>query len=361
MAATTADINSGLEGVVVATTAVSNVQGEKGDLSYRGQSIDHWVQQDFATVAAAIIDWPSLAVDEDLAGLLYEWGELTPRESETVLGHIDLHPMALLQGLVPLLKLPSTKGSSQQAEALTGLAIAARLPHIVATMIARKTVQYPQEPDYAARFLRMLGHSKPSELEREALSVTQILQLEHSLNAGTFAARVTASTQASLPAAISSALGALSGVLHGGADQAAMEMADQVGSADAAEAFVQAKLKASEKIMGMGHREYKVVDPRAVHVKRLAEQLVRGTPHEITYQTLVAVEASFARVMKERGKPLHANLEFYKGCVYRALGVPDDAFTAVFAMARVFGYIAHVLESRTNARIIRPAAHYLGP
>ena len=360
MTATTADINSGLEGVVVAATAISDVQGKKGDLSYRGKSIDHWVQQDFSTVAAAVIDWPNLAIDEEMAGLLYKWGELTQRESETVLGHIDLHPMAVVQGLVPLLSMPPTKGSARQAEALTGLAIAARLPHIVATMIARKPVEYPQEQDYAGRFLKMLGHENPTDLERRALSVTQILQLEHSLNAGTFAARVTASTQASLPAAISSALGALSGVLHGGADQAAMEMADQVGGADAAEAFVQAKLKASEKIMGMGHREYKVVDPRAVHVKRLAEDLVRGTPHEVAYRTLEAVEAAFARAMAARGKPLHANLEFYKGCVYRALGIPDDAFTAVFAMARVFGYIAHVLESRTNARIIRPAALYLG-
>ena len=360
MTETTASINSGLEGVVVAATAISNVQGKKGDLSYRGQSIDHWVQQDFATVAAAVIDWPNLAIDEDLPALLYKWGELTPQESKTVLAHIDLHPMALVQGLVPLLSMPPTKGSARQIEALSGLAIAARLPHIVATMIARKPVQYPQEQDYAGRFLKMLGHQNPTHLECQALSVTQILQLEHSLNAGTFAARVTASTQASLSASISSALGALSGVLHGGADQAAMEMADQVGSADAAEAFVQAKLEASEKIMGMGHREYKVVDPRSIHVKRLAEELVRGTPHETTYQTLEAVEAAFASVMAERGKPLHANLEFYKGCVYRALGIPDKAFTAVFAMARVFGYIAHVLESRENARIIRPAALYLG-
>ena len=139
MTTTTTDINSGLEGVVVAATAISNVLGKKGDLSYRGQSIDHWVQQDFATVAGAVIDWPNLAIDEDLAGLLYEWGELTAQESETVLAHIDLHPMALVQGLVPLLSmpstLPSTEGSARQKEALTGLVIAARLPHIVATMI----------------------------------------------------------------------------------------------------------------------------------------------------------------------------------------------------------------------------------
>jgi len=360
MSLRTEDINNGLEGVVVATTAISNVQGTSGDLSYRGQSINHWVEQDFASVAAAVLDWPNLEFDQNLAELLFQWGQLTPRESEMVLNHRDHHPMAVLQGIVPLFAELPQRGSQRQTEALSGVAIAARLPHVVATMIAREPVHYPSEQDYAVRFLRMLGHKKPTDLQRRALSVTQILQLEHSLNAGTFAARVTASTQASLAAAISSALGALSGVLHGGADQAAMEMADQVGSADAAEAFVHGALENGKKIMGMGHREYKVVDPRAVHVKRLAKELVRGTPHETTYQTLEAVEAVFAEVMAERGKPLHANLEFYKGCVYRGLGIPDRAFTAVFAMARVFGYVAHVLESRANARIIRPAAHYHG-
>jgi len=356
MTTKSAEINNGLEGVVVAATAISNVQGNIGDLSYRGQSISHWIEEDFANVAGAVIDWPNLGQEQDLAQLLYEQGELSALEMETLLSHIDLHPMKVLQALVPLLRVPD----GRPAEALSGVSLAARLPHIIATLIAGNAVEYPQEPDYIDRFLKMLGHAKPTNLQRRALSVTQILQLEHSLNAGTFAARVTASTEAALPAAISSALGALSGVLHGGADQAAMEMADRVGGAEAAADYVRAQLKAGSKIMGMGHREYKVVDPRAVHVKQLAQELVEGTPHAVTYETLCAVEAVFASEMAERGKPLHANLEFYKGCVYRALGIPDRAFTAVFAMARVFGYIAHVLESRTNARIIRPAAHYLG-
>ena len=360
MSVKSAEINGGLEGVVVAASAISNVQGKRGDLSYRGQSINHWVEQDFASVAAAVIDWPNLYQTQELAQLLFEWGELTESETQVVLNHTDHHPMAVLQGLVPLFKTRHKEQSDGEDEVLSGVAIAARLPHVVATMIAGKAVHYPHEPDYADRFLKMLGHKKPTHLQRRALSVTQILQLEHSLNAGTFAARVTASTQASLSAAISSALGALSGVLHGGADQAAMEMADQVGSAEAASAFVHGELAAGRKIMGMGHREYKVVDPRAVHVKQLAQELVQGTAHETTYQTLEAVEAAFAGEMAKRGKPLHANLEFYKGCVYRGLGIPDRAFTAVFAMARVFGYIAHVLESRVNSRIIRPAAHYVG-
>ena len=206
----------------------------------------------------------------------------------------------------------------------------------------------------------MLGIKQPSALQLRAFTVTQILQLEHSLNAGTFAARVVASTQASMPAAVSGALGALSGALHGGADQAAIEMADMVGHADAAQDFVARALANKTKIMGMGHREYKVLDPRAVHVRELAEALAQGTPHAATFATLIAIEAAFSKEMSRNNKALHANLEFYKGIVYRALGVPDRAFTAVFAMARVFGYVAHVLEGRGTARIIRPAALYVG-
>ena len=206
----------------------------------------------------------------------------------------------------------------------------------------------------------MIGMTDPSPVQLRALRVTQILQLEHSLNAGTFAARVVASTQASLPAAVSGAFGALSGVLHGGADQAAIEMADEVGNPAGAKDFVAQALASGLKVMGMGHREYKVVDPRAVHVKALAREVSQGTQHEVTYATLEAVEAAFSEEMRLKNKALHANLEFYKGVVYRALGAPDRAFTALFAMARVFGYVAHVLESRDNSRIIRPAAQYVG-
>ena len=353
-------VNTGLEGVVVAASAISNVDGEAGDLSYRGTSIHGWVEQEFTAVAGAVLDWNSLGIEGDLAERLYHLGKLSDSETRLLLAHSERHPMAVLQGLVPLFAFETPQVPKHLEDALLGITVAARLPHAVATLIAGEAVPYPAEPDYSSRFLKMLGHDKPSALQRRALSVTQILQLEHSLNAGTFAARVTASTQASMPAAISSALGALSGVLHGGADQAAMEMADDVGDPANASAFVDELLQRGQKLMGMGHREYKVMDPRAVYVKKLAAQLAKGSNHEKTYATLCAVEDAFASEMAMRNKPIHPNLEFYKGLVYRTLGVPDRAFTAVFAMARVFGYIAHVLESRVDGRIIRPAALYIG-
>jgi len=371
-------VNNGLEGVLVAATAISDVRGEEGDLRYRGRSIDYWIEQNFVTAAAAILDLESLGIELDLAAALFDFGALSPTERAFVQNLLAtptrraLHPMAILQSIVPVLELDAAHAlgerngwtSSLQLEALTGVVIAAKLPQIVALLVQRDasvaTLKYPDESDYSLRFLRMLGIEQPTALQLRALTVTQILQLEHSLNAGTFAARVVASTQASLPAAVSGALGALSGALHGGADQAAIEMADEIGLAGGAQDFVTQALGSGTKVMGMGHREYKVIDPRAVHVKGLAEALAAGTPHADTFATLAAVEAAFSKEMAKKNKALHANLEFYKGIVYRALGVPDRAFTAVFAMARVFGYVAHVLEGRASARIIRPAALYVG-
>ena len=358
-------VNAGLEGVIVAETAISYVRGAEGDLLYRGESIDRWVERSIPEAAAGVLD---LTIAESaFADALYQQGELSSAELDFVSANAQLHPMVVLQSLVPLLTAapkatPATAlaGAELQPEAAAGIAIAARLPHAMAVLIAGEPIAYPEEPDYARRFLRMLGHPAPTAMQERAFSITQILQLEHSLNAGTFVARCIASTQSSLPAAISGAFGALAGVLHGGADQAAIEMADQVGEPAAARAFVERCIADGTKVMGMGHREYKVVDPRGRYVKRLAAELTQGTPHAKTFATLEAIEAAFAAEMARRNKQLHPNLEFYKGLVYRALGVPDRAFTGLFAMARVFGYIAHVLESRKNSRIIRPAARYVG-
>jgi citrate synthase len=213
--------------------------------------------------------------------------------------------------------------------------------------------------DPNARFLAQMGFASNAELTH-AFNVTQILQIEHSFNASTFAARVVASTLAPVENVLAAALGALHGALHGGADQAALEMAIEVGDPARAADFVDECLANGRKIMGMGHREYRVLDPRARFVKALAADLAKGTSLESLYLTLEGIEARISERMAERGTELHANLEFYKGIVYRAAGLPTDFFTAAFAMARVYGYLAHFIESRINNRIIRPAAKYIG-
>ena len=352
---TSKQVAKGLEGVVVAETAISDVRGDVGELVFRGRSIEHWVSMPFTDVASAIIEHPA-----NLASELMQLGALSQAETNLVLSLRDLHPMRMLQAIVPALgqlDADATRPASEHPAA-GGLLIAAKLPQAIATHLAGKGVEYPLEPDYIRRFMRQLPGANMDALE--ALNITQILQLEHSLNAGTFAARVVASTLANADACVAAAFGALSGILHGGADQAAIEMADQIGDPENAEQFVSDALAAKRKIMGMGHREYKVVDPRARYVKRLACELSENTPHARTFAILNAVETAMTKAMAARGKPVYANLEFYKGLVYRCAGIPDRYFTALFAMARVFGYIAHVAESRVDSRIIRPAALYVG-
>ncbi len=350
------DIKRGLEGVIVDSTSISLVDGERGMLSYRGRSIDDLVGLSCGEAAQLVVDGTE---GTELAEELHSDADLSQRELELVLSlPPDTHPMHVLQGLTPL--LDRTSAFASRGEAAQGFAVAAKLPSLLAAFHRRAAPAPALSTDPALRFFEQFG-MPDSAIARRAYSVTQILQLEHSFNASTFVARATASTLAPVENALSAAFGTLHGRLHGGADQAALETADAVGTPAKARDFVDECLATGTKVMGMGHREYKVLDPRAWHLKTLARQLTCGTPHAETLATLEAIEARFTERMAERGKALYANLEFYKGVVYRALGLPDTMFTANFALARVFGYLAHFVESREDNRIMRPAAHYVGP
>ncbi len=368
-------IDPGLAGVVVGTTRISEVDGAAGTLTYRGKSLDALTRQPFAEVASLV------ALGKVVPGvvrLIDRAPALSEQERARVLAApADLSPMQVLQALIVQLDhddtvLTLTAGDldaiepGQEApeplvrEAERALVIASKAPEIVATHLARSAAP-GSGTGYAERFGAMIGRpadANPALLD--AFRVMQILQLEHSFNASTFAARVIASTLAPIENALSGAVGTLHGVLHGGADQAALETADRVGSAAAAAAFVDDCLANGVKVMGMGHREYRVIDPRARYGKALAEQVSRGTEHAATFETLAAIEARFGERMAASGKALHANIEFYKGLIFRMLGLPPRYFTALFAMARIFGYTAHVLESRFDNRLIRPAAEYIG-
>jgi citrate synthase len=185
--------------------------------------------------------------------------------------------------------------------------------------------------------------------------------LDHSFNASTFTARVVTSTLATISSALAAALGALYGPLHGRADQAALEMAEEVGAASRAAEYVADCLARKQVVMGMGHREYRVVDPRAKVIKALAQQIAVEPEHRRLLDTLVAIEDAFVEQTSLRARAMRANLEFYKGLVYSALGLRKEYFTASFSAARVFGWLAHSIEQRQDNRIIRPAAHYIGP
>ena len=353
-------VAKGLAGVVVEETSISDVQSA-GKLTYRGVDIAELTQQHFLQVAEWVVCGSSQG---HFTQLLQDSSNLTKAETSLVLNAgADLHPMSLLQGVVPLLSAGPDLGFG---EANQGLHVAAKLPAVILTHLHQRPVVLDSAKEYTERFVEALASegvrklSGPISAELvKAVDVAQILQLEHSLNAGTFAARVVSSTLANVQAAISAGIGALSGPLHGGADQAVLEIADTLADENEARVLVRRTIDEGGKIPGMGHREYRVRDPRAVALETLAERLIVGSEYEPTYRILQAIEDEFRSIMGAQGKALHANVEFYKGLVYRAAGLPNHYFTAGFAMARVFGYIAHFIESRRDNRIYRPAARYV--
>ena len=359
------EVPKGLEGVEVDVTKISLVDGEQGRLSYRGHDVAKLLDWPFTRVVLLVLtgEDPTTPVRREFEIGLAKASRLSADDAAllTLAAKTDAHPMTVLQGLIPLLS--HCDEFEAHGDAAHGFTIAAKLPTLIAGLHSlRSGKPLPASNDLLdpnARFLAQMGFASNAALAH-AFNVTQILQIEHSFNASTFAARVVASTLAPVENVLAAALGALHGALHGGADQAALEMAIEVGDPERAGEFVDECLASGRKIMGMGHREYRVLDPRARYVKTLAAKLAQGTSLEPLYATLEAIEAGINQRMAERGTELHANLEFYKGIVYRAAGLPVDYFTAAFAMARVYGYLAHFIESRINNRIIRPAARYIG-
>ncbi|GGX64131.1 citrate/2-methylcitrate synthase [Saccharospirillum salsuginis] len=362
-------INTGLEGVIVGQTELSNVEGDVGRLTYRGESIDTLVERDFPAVIIWLMAGHWISPDEcrELDKWLADESELSAVEHQ-VLAQLprDTHPMAVLQALTPIAHLEPMRTPPTWLEQtwVPGLVLAARINaavriwHNLATHGAPFDV--PDGLGFLEKLLYGLNREAPGQGALKAINTTQILQLDHSFNAGTFAGRVIASTGASLSASIAGSLGALSGPLHGGADEAAVMMARDIGDASRADTWVRDALANKVKIMGMGHREYKRLDPRAAILKPMAKHFCEGTQWQPLMETLMAVEDTCQAVFSEKGKEIHANLEFYKGAVYLALGVQERYFTSLFACSRVFGWISHFHEFNRAPRLIRPRALYSG-
>jgi len=360
--------SSDLAGIVVGDTAISDVQGEQGILSYRGIDINDLIEVPFLHVVWRVLFGERHNQQEmsRLKTFMCRHMRLSHDEIE-LLRRVprDLHPMLMLQGMVPLLHLPEEQAMEIERDAEHGLFIAAKITALVAAhyRLSQSKVVLAPTPGklFHENFLTMFNGSAPTMEQVRMLNAAQILQMEHSFNCGTFAGRVCASTLAPIQSSISASIGTLFGKLHGGADQAALEMAMAIGSPDKAEAYVQDCLARKEKIMGMGHREYRTVDPRARILKPMAVELCQDEESKNLLATLVAVEEACQSAFAEQGKEIWANVEFYKGAVFHSLGIPTHFFTAMFAMSRVYGYIAHFLEFSKNSRLIRPRANYVGP
>jgi citrate synthase len=369
------DIKKGLEGVIVDSTSISLVDGDAGRLYYRGYPIEKLVKSPFAAVAHLVVfgELPDEARLTEFEQFLWDAGRL-PAAIVTALeqlGRLGGHPMATLQALVPLLASePPARTLGRSADETEALIVAARLPTAHAALLAlrsgRTPTAYPQSGGhdghrYGERFLTLLHDRVPTAQAVSIFEQTQILQIDHSFNASTFTARVVSSTLSPPASALSAAMGSLYGPLHGAADQGALEMAEEVGSPDKAAEFVAKCLATGRLVMGMGHREYRVVDPRSKIVKMLAEEIAGNAHEKNLIATLTAVDHAFVAQTAQKKRSLRANLEFYKGVVYLALGLPKDFFTATFAIARVFGWSAHIVEQRKDNRIVRPSANYIGP
>ncbi len=360
--------SSDLAGVIVGETAISDVQGDIGLLSYRGIDIKDLVGVPYLHVVWMVLfgEWPNEQEKSRLKAFMCRHSSLSHAEVD-LLQHVsrNLHPMLMLQGLVPLLTLPEEETLGVGRDAEHGLFLAAKITALIAAnhrLAQNKAILQPVPGQlFHENFLTMFHGTAPTEAQRRMLDTAQILQMEHSFNCGTFAGRVCASSLAPIQSCISASIGTLFGKLHGGADQAALEMAMAIGSPEKAAAYVTDCLARKEKIMGMGHREYRTVDPRAKLLKPMAVELCQDEESKNLLATLVAVEAACQREFADKGKEIWANVEFYKGAVFHSLGIPTHYFTAMFAMSRVYGYIAHFLEFQRDSRLIRPRARYIGP
>jgi citrate synthase len=365
----TPEIHKGLEGVVADSTALSLVDGEGGHLYYCGYPVEALAEKRFVEVAWLLLfgELPNPAELDAFEDFLWKAGQLPGDVAASVraLTRLGGHPMATLQAITPLLTVePPRSNPGRTPHEKEGLIVAARIPAVIATIHAeragREVVAYPWARRYAERYLYLLNNRAPTADELRAFDCMQILQLDHGFNASTFTARVVSSTLGPPASALSAAMGALFGSLHGGADQAALEMAIDLGAPEHAAEFVATCLARKKKVMGMGHREYRLVDPRASVLKRMAEKVAVEPTLNRLYQTLLAVEAAFVAQTSAKSRPLRANMEFYKGIVCLGLGIPKELFTATFAASRVFGWTAHLDEQRADNRLIRPSAHYVG-
>jgi len=351
---------SGLDDVVAAETRLSEVDGLAGRLVICGHTLDELAQWRFEDVLALLLG----DLVPDSAGLPARLGQARLRAFEQV-RHIDagLLSLSLIEGLRALMaRLPDGE------DAETALLLAAAPAVFVPALIRRQAGQPAIAPDsaraHAEDMLAMLAGADPSPAQIRALDTYLVTVSDHGLNASTFAARVVASTRAGFASAVLAALGALKGPLHGGAPGPVLDMLDAVGRPENARLWLEAALARGERLMGFGHRIYRVRDPRADALKGALQRL--GAAGGLDADRLALAEAverdalALLRAAKP-GRPLETNVEFFTALLLEALGFPRQAFTGVFAAGRVGGWLAHAQEQVATGRLIRPQSRYIGP
>ena len=358
----------GLRNVVMDTTQSSFIDGEEGILLYRGYSIHDLATQSTFEEVCYLLFFGALPTAEELKAFdarLRAQRDL-PDEVVRVIELVkDAHPMDVLRTAVSALAAydPDTEDTSHEASLRKSERLTAQVPTIVAYHHRLRTKQPVVKPDasqsHAANFLAMLQGEKPSDEATAAMDLDFILHAEHGANASAFAARVTISTISDLHSAICSAIGTLKGPLHGGAAEAVMTMAIEIGEPERAHDYVSARQKdRNNRIMGFGHRVYKVEDPRARHMRERSRVLGESMGQAKWYAILQAVEKEMGRY-KRHG--IHVNVDFFAGSVYYLLGIPEDLFVPIFAIGRMPGWCTEIFEQEADNILIRPLLKYTGP
>lgn len=354
--------NDGLDGVVVAETSISGIDGEAGRLWIRGHDVEALASERGYEEILGLLWEGRLPADSERARWQDELGraraEIEPARFETALAAANA--MDALRAATASLEAGNSKPRQLQ------LRIAGALPVFAAAWLRRQTGALPLLADptlgHAEDFLRMLGGAAPSPARIRALDRYWVTVAEHGMNASTFAARVVASTHADPISSVTAALGALSGPLHGGAPGPVLDMLDITSGPQQTEAWVRAELSAGRRIMGLGHRVYRVRDPRAAVLEDAVRELGEAGIHSRYLEPARELEQIAVRVLAERHpkRPLAANVELYTAVLLDSLGLDRPLFTAVFAAARVAGWLAHDAEQRSSGRILRPRQRYIG-
>ncbi len=354
----------GLEGIVAASSSISSIID--GVLTYRGINIDELAEQASFEEVAYLLWNGKLPTEIELNALIRQLDEYAPVPAE-VIDIIRLFPggsnsMAALRTAVSSLALydAGADDMSREANLRKAIKLQAQLPTVVAAFARIREGKTPVAPKkgvgIAHNFLYMLTGEEPAEVAVQAMDKALVLHADHELNASTFASRVTVATLSDIYSGVTSAIGALKGPLHGGANEAVMVMLDEIGSLDRVESYIQNKLNNKEKIMGFGHRVYRNGDPRAKHLQAMSRKLGELKGNMKLYEMSVQIEEL---VTGQKG--LKPNVDFYSASCYTMLSIPRDLFTPIFAISRVSGWTAHILEQYGDNRLIRPRAEYVGP
>jgi citrate synthase len=364
---TTTHAPKGLEGVVATTSKICYIDGDRGVLAYRGIDIHELAQQSNFEETCYLLWFGRLPTRLELRQLHERLAEERTLDASiiTMLRNAPRHalPMDVLRTAVSALSFydPQEKNNDSKANVDKAVRITSQIAMIVAAYDRIRKGHPVVEPDlslsHAANFLFMLNGKQPSATAERALDIALILHADHELNASTFAARVTAATLSDMHSAITSAIGALKGPLHGGANEAVFHILEAIDASGADPIdYVKGMLAQKKKIPGFGHRVYHTEDPRATHLRVMSRDLGNSSGQAKWFEISHKIE-EFVKVDKK----LNANVDFYSASTYHTLGIDVDLFTPVFAVSRVSGWAAHVIEQLNDNRLIRPRAEYQGP